>query len=260
VSYTFTDRAPEAYQRELKFKGVGCTVEVKSETRKDHTQAHSEMTGEEKFLHESLIQSYFVEVESRKISISEINDFKYSKYEISNSSELIEPSYKGENRLFDPLVHACYSALARSSKISSYYISAFASIIRSMDLSNVDWNDNEKQWVDSPYPFRELMSDGSIKLLKEVPGFHLVLLTCFDQLYKSKQSDVPSRVENAAMTQLLRVPLCFRNLDRIPDVVISAPAREHLVELKLRAARASHSPKSKEPEKPKSAKSMPVDR
>ncbi|WP_158298969.1 hypothetical protein [Sphingomonas psychrotolerans] len=255
ISYTFLGKAPEAYQRELNFKGVGCTIDTNvirfSDIEENLRTASPGPSREELinklnaekdrlriFRSENVVKSFFIDINGKNISAHPIEDFKYTPFEISSYDDDIQQTCQGEIRIFDQIVSACYSALARSSKVSSYYISAFSSIIRSLDLRDADWNGDSKSWVDTPYAFRELMSEGSTKLLREVPGFHFILLSCFDQLYRAKEGNIPSRQESAIVARLMRVPLCFRNLDRIPDIVISVPAKNRLVELKLMTARA----------------------
>lgn len=110
-------------------------------------------------------------------------DFRYSDSEIGDDDDQIIGPDDNQQRLVDPLISSCYSALARSSKIASYYLSALVSMVRCCDLKKADWDEANSAWISTPYVFRHLMSDSSLRLLRDVPDFtsfyslHLIICT-----------------------------------------------------------------------------------
>lgn len=255
VSYKFSGIAPEAYQAESNFKGVGCVVDVRKprndKLRHDLEQStdndiKDQMSKQINTLEKSfveykkryLVDSFYVVSSGRRVTAIPSTDFKYSPFEISDKNDEITPDYLNQQPLVDCVISACYTAFARSSRISSYYISALATMVRCCDVSQADWDSKEESWQNTPYIFRHLMSDNSLRVLKDVPGYHFLLLLAFDHLYKSKKSNgITSSMENRVIQHLLRTPSCFRDLDNVPDFVISASARHQLIDLKLRDAR-----------------------
>jgi hypothetical protein len=220
-SFTFGGFAPQAYQAESEFKGVGCTV---------RTQLGA---GEEK---SGLVPSFFVRAESTRATSVYFVDFAYSACEVSDPAEGKSPSYINEQPLVDQLVISCHSALAQSNWIGSYFLSAFVTIVRSSDMKTTKY-DPETGWSGAPYLFLGLIQGGLAKILHDMPGLHLLYLALFAHLYDQKGGAIEKNVERQVLKTMLKVPGCFRNLDRVPDYVISGPARQHLVNLKAVEAR-----------------------
>lgn len=220
-SLTFADDAPKAYQMESEFKGVGCFIEGSNKNK-------------------STVPSFFLKVSSNSVKSYPYRDFRYSEFELSRPSDsLVKPSYDGELRLFDKLISACHATLTQSSSVASYYVSALVAMIRSTDLTKSDYRSNEG-WLDTPYVFEEFMGDGMNRVLKGLPGLNLIYLACFDHLFHEHKAGIPVGAESAILRRLLKVPGCFRNLDRIPEAVISPKARHRLIEIKVADAREGH--------------------
>lgn len=221
-SMTFVEDAPKAYQMESEFKGVGCTINLPNGPKK--------RTG-------NVVESYYLVHDGTKFNVRNNIDFKYSERELShiNSDDILRGQVS-ERPLFDQLVSACHSTLTQSNKIAAYYVSAFASAVRSMDLGRVEY-DIERGWINTPYVFEELISGGVTRALRQLPGLHLILLTCFDHLYEQLDGNIPDNVENVILLRFLRVPNCFRNLDQVPTFVISEKARHRLIELRVASER-----------------------
>jgi hypothetical protein len=228
-SFTFSGSAPDAYQRESMFKGVGCTV--------------AKANGEKKL--QNTVTSFYLRSDGGKLSAVEYLDFRYSEFELSEPPADTEDdswtaTYAAEQRIVDPTVLACHTALTQSTSVGSYFLPVFVSMIRSSDLSNVTYNVSGGGWENAPYLFRQLVDGGATKALKDLPGLHLLLLACFDKLYRDCDGTPPKAVRERVLHKLMRHPNCFRNLDRIPDFVISGSARNELV--KLRAAATLDAP------------------
>lgn len=261
ISYQFSGTAPEAYQAESNFKGVGCVIdtrkernpalqrELKSSRDENKNEIRKKINDEEeKFSNlksEYLVDTFYVIPNGRKVTAIQSTDLRYSEYEISEKDEKINSSYKNQQRLVDPIISACFSASARSSKIATYYISALVTMIRCCDLTGSNWDSSTGKWIKTPYVFRHIMSDNSLRVLRDIPGFHLVLLCAFDHLYTSKQhSGMTDALEERILRHLLKVSSCFKDLDEIPDFVISSSARHRLIKLKLEDARKVQENKS----------------
>ncbi|WP_157083113.1 hypothetical protein [Novosphingobium lentum] len=257
VTYKFAGVAPEAYQAESVFKGVGGVVDLKKprhEEVRERLKSEKSATKKEELsknidslevqfqqdCRKYLVDSFYISANGKKVNAVATFDFSYSSFEVGDSEDEGIPQYSGQQRLVDSLISSCYSSLARSSKISSYYLSALVSMIRCCDLKKSDWNAKDKSWILTPYAFRHLMSEGSLRLLKDVPGFHLVLLTAFDHLYRCKKDNgITVDLENHILSHLLKVGSCFRDLDSVQDFVISSESKKKLIELKLRDARSN---------------------
>lgn len=256
VTYKFAGVAPEAYQAESVFKGVGCVIdlkksrheEVRDQLKKEKSAAKreelskliDELEGQFQDKRKKyLVDSFYITANGRKTSVTPTFDFAYSPFEIGDGDDKEIEQYAGQQRLVDCLISSCYSALARSSKISSYYLSAMVSMVRSCKLEMADWDVKERSWVNTPYVFRQLMSDGSLKLLKDVPGFHILMLAAFDHLHRCKKDvGVTAALEARVLSHLLKVGACFRDLDSVQEFVISSECKKKLIDLKLKDARS----------------------
>jgi hypothetical protein len=221
-SFTFSGSAPLAYQYENTFKGIGCTV------AKSARGSRPQRT----------VNSFFLKIDGNRTSVSEYLDFAYSEYELAeptaNSKE--SPQVQTvEQPIVDQAVLACHSALTQSAVVGSYFLSVFAAMIRSSTLKNVKFDVSSGEWKDAPYLFRQLVDGGATKALKELPGLHLLLLASFEKLYTDCDGTPPKAVQEKVLQRLMRHSACFRNLDRVPDFVISGRARNELVKLRAEA-------------------------
>ena len=220
-SFTFSGAAPEAYQRESTFKGVGCII-TDGRQLKQH----------------DIVTSFYVRVDGNKTTIHQFFDFRFSNYELSDPHDDKQtgiggqPNYTAEQPLIDQTIIACHSALTQSAEIGTYFISAIASMIRSIDLKRVNYDEAQKSWENAPYIFIQFIDGGATKALKELPGLNLLLLACFDKLFCDWDGTPPRAVEDRVLRRLARHPSCFRNLDRVPEFVISGEARSALVRLR----------------------------
>lgn len=219
-SLTFSGSAPDAYQKESEFKGIGASIYFPGQR----------MSGN------ALVDSIFVKHDGRRLVVQNYTDIAYSKFEISDPDDgLTKPTFDGELRLLDQLVSACHATLLQSNKIATYYISPFATVIRSSDLSSVSYTD-DKGWGESSYIFRQMMSNSFTRVLRGLQGLELIYLVLFDHLYSQKNGNIPTIVEQLVLRKMLKVPGCIKDLDRIPTSVISAKARHRLIEIKIREA------------------------
>ena len=228
-SFTFSGSAPEAYQRESMFKGVGCTIAKSANTKNL----------------QNTVASFYLKTEGSKLLALEYLDFRYSEFELSeppvdNKNDRQTGTYNAEQRIVDPTVLACHTALTQSASVGSYFVPVFVSMLRSSQLNSINYDVKEGSWLNAPYLFKLLIDGGATKALKELPGLHLLLLACFDKLYQDCEGTPPKAVSDKVLRKLMRHPTCFRNLDRVPDFVISGSARNELV--KIRAAETLAAP------------------
>lgn len=212
-SFTFGGKAPEAYQRESEFKGVGCTI--------DQAPSDSALG--------LTVKSFYLRDDQPTAYV----DFKYSEYELSApDEETNNMEYSGQQRLFDSIIYNCHVSLSQSDKVGSYYLPSIVSAVRSSDFSMIDVGDDDR-WIDSPYVFNKIFSgNGILKAIKEMPGLNYVLLAAFDHLYSQSSMSISPRVEKRVIAKMMTRPGCFRNLDRVPSFVISPAAKRRLIELR----------------------------
>lgn len=212
VSMTFGGDAPVAYQKESEFKGVGCSV-------------HSSAVGE-------FVDSYYVTPGSGGISATPTRDVRYTHVELDRPRADAAP---WEWRIFDPIIEACQTTTAQSTRVAAYYLTPIVSAIRSLDLRSVEFHDHE--WLGAPYAFEEIATGSVPRALRQVPGIHFVLLTLFDHLFNQKNGNIPHAVEAQILGMMQKHPQCFRKLDEVKEFVITHPARARLINLHVNAER-----------------------
>ena len=223
-SFTFSGAAPSAYQRESTFKGIGCTI--------------ANAVGRER--PQKTVASFYLKTDGGRIVISEYTDFAFMPFELAEpegsvSSDTAKArTYDEEQPIVDQTILACHTALTQSAKVGSYFIPALVAMIRSDSLHGIGFELERREWTNTPYLFKQLIDGGATKALKDLPGLHLLLLACYDKLYRDCDGTPPKAVQSKVLSRLMRHPSCFRNLDTVPDFVITGSARTELV--KLRAA------------------------
>ena len=219
TSMTFTESAAEAYKRESEFKGVGATIKHESS----------------RLFQTDLVESFFIYEENRVLKTASVLDVRFGESELSKPIDLslddIDPVPPGSWRVFDQIIDACRSSMAESERLAVYYATAIVTAVRSLDLSRIDYDDVTGAWIDAPYVFQEIASGPVPKVLRHMPGIHLVLLACFDHLYSQRAGGLPDAVADKIMTRLISFPLCFRRLGGVADHVISQDARSYLIRL-----------------------------
>ena len=238
ISMTFADEAPRAYQKENEFKGVGCVIDLRQKNPADD---------------HDLVKSYYVIAKGTKAKAYEILDFRFGHLEIdrpvASGGEAPKP---GERRVFEPIIEACHTAISHSEIVASYYTSAIVTAIRSTDLSRAEFDGIN--WQNASYPFTEMISGGVSRVLRHLPGLHLILLTCYDHLFSERKGEIPREAEAEVVSRLMRFPKCFYKLNEVPDFVISQEARRKLV--KLHVERERQEGRLRKPLRPSLSKSI----
>lgn len=221
LSLTFAKDAPTAYQKESEFKGIGCIIGTPIE-------------------HTDIVPSFFLKNTSGKVEFLKFQDLRYSEFELSEEGGINKSSktFPSEIRLFDKLLESCHAALAQSNSLGSYYLAALVSMLRSTDLSRLDFDKEKSEWVHAPYVFRELMNDSLVRTIRPMPGIHTLFLAFYDHLFHQQQQAIPREAELRVISKLSRIPGCFKNLDKIPDFVISQKARHRLIEARVALTRS----------------------
>lgn len=221
-SFTFGGKAPEAYQCESDFKGIGCYAEIKR--------------GVEALVEDGkIVENFFIKSEGNRLSIVKYYDIPFSMYEISSDSDShIEKKYRHEIRFFREIVMNCHASVSQSKQIGGYYLPIFILAIRSSEFTNISYSD-ENGWS-APYIFKEIMDGGLLKVLKDMNGVHLLLLALFDHLFRQTNGNVNEEIAESVVDKMILIPKCFQNLEKIPSFVISDMAKKRAVEIKASKA------------------------
>ena len=233
-SFTFSGSAPVAYQCESTFKGIGCTIGKSQGKSLPQT-----------------ISSFFLKSEGNRTSIVQYTDFSYSEFELidpqlqDDGLESINRGYPTEQPIVDQTIFSCHTALTQSATVGSYFVPVFVAMIRSSNLEKIEFDNKTGKWSNAPYLFQQLIDGGATKALKDLPGLHLLLLATYDKLFRDCDGTPPRSVQDRVIARLMRYPTCFRNLDQIPEHVISGKARSELVKLRAAITLKSPSPSSK---------------
>lgn len=225
VSIRFGGAAPRAFLAQDRFKGVGAII--------------ADPVGSDSIEKESFVRSFFF-ASDQPSSVKQYLDIRFtpnetglpsaSDDEVPWEDRPVGDTEDSAHSFLDIFLQEFSKAKSRSKRYGRYYLPTLAAMVRSLDFSNIDYDGNE--WHGAPFLFEKLLVDkGFDSSYSDIKGLSFLYWTVVDELMMQR-ADLNERSKNELLICLLKRRSTFKEIDSIPDFILSSDVREDLLSRK----------------------------